>query len=96
MKLWDTLKRKHLFHIIFLTGIAVLVIHVLLNNRYGTTAVLYVAVPFCIALWLAWMRERWYRGERKYRFGQFMLDSLIVMLATSVLLFEGFICVLMF
>lgn len=96
MKLWDTLKRKHAFHIILLTGIAVLVIHVLLNNRYGTTAVLYVAVPFCIALWLAWQRERWGREKPGYTFTRFALDSLMVMLATSVLLFEGFICVLFF
>lgn len=96
MEIWQTLKRKWAFNIVGLVGGASLIVWSLKRSGYADAALLYVAVPFGIGLALAWLRESVARGQRSYSFGRFLLDSLIVMLASSLVLMEGFLCVLMF
>ncbi|MEO1045759.1 MAG: hypothetical protein AAFX04_09995 [Pseudomonadota bacterium] len=82
--------------LLLIIGVAASVLRLLLDSSYATTALVYVAIPALIALALIVFVDP-YEGHSEHRkFWFFMLDSLIVMLATSALLMEGFICVIMF
>ncbi|MEQ8692521.1 MAG: hypothetical protein RIC89_17025 [Pseudomonadales bacterium] len=77
-------------------GIGSLLVRMLLPSDKGTTAVLYIFVPFVLALVLLRFRkpspdQRWWQA-----YTRFTLDATIYMLASSALLWEGFICVLFF
>jgi len=66
-----------------------------LDSRFSSTAAFYCLIPFTIGVILYVFIPRptgWSVGKRIARH---LLATIIVMLASSVLLFEGFICVLM-
>ncbi|MEO0617115.1 MAG: hypothetical protein AAFY69_13380 [Pseudomonadota bacterium] len=83
------------FIMLALVGIASIVIRLLIEYQFHTTALLYVAVPYGIAFALAMIRT----PEDKTWWMAFLdhgLKALIVFLASSVVLFEGFVCVVFF
>ncbi len=81
---------------IVLIGIASIVVRVLMEYRFHTSALLYVGVPYLISLALVFMMpaasdDKWWHKYRTHS-----LVALIVFLASSIVLFEGFICVVFF
>ncbi len=88
---------KTILFLLFLAAIGSLAVRLLIGYNFHNSALLYVAAPFLIAVILAVMTSRqepkknWWTGYWNVARG-----SLIVMLGSSVLLFEGFLCVVMF
>jgi hypothetical protein len=84
------------YYIFFAIGIATLSIRALLDSQFRNSTLLYLLVPFCVSILiheLAPVRE----GEGVGRYmARHLRDATIVMLGSSALLFEGFICVLFF
>lgn len=69
----------------------------LLNDyNFHTSALLYVGFPFLIGIVLLLFTGRCRRENWKVRYWNHTRAALIVMLVSSVVLFEGFLCVLMF
>lgn len=78
-------------------GIAILSIGVRLLGEYNfhETALLYVGIPFFIALLLIQVRDPDETMSLKKRYQNRLIDAFIIMLGSSVVLFEGFVCVVM-
>jgi hypothetical protein len=93
------LRHPRWYYLLFLTGCAFLLVRTLLDSEFRGSGLLYLGVPFLIAIALHQFMPRPPRAEegRNMRQGLVMLrDGTVVMLATSAILFEGFLCVLMF
>lgn len=88
--------RVNLIIALVLIGIGSLVVRLLLYSRLGSSALLYVGVPLLGALALVIVRPH-VRGRSWWsRYFRFELDSLIVILGSSIVLLEGFICIAYF
>ena len=76
-------------------ALASLAVRVLVHYNFHESALLYVGIPFVIALVLILVRPV---GEVswKKRYLIRLIDAFIIMLGSSVVLFEGFLCVVMF
>lgn len=91
------MNKKTTIFLLFLAAIGSLGVRLLKDYNFHNSALLYVAAPFLIAVILAVFTSRqepkknWWTGYWNVARG-----SLIVMLGSSVLLFEGFLCVVMF
>ena len=80
--------------ILLLIGIGSVTVHLLVRHNLDSSALLYVGLPYLGALAIVVIRpakpdERWWRIYLDRS-----LTALIVLLASSVVLFEGFVCVL--
>ena len=89
-------RRVNWLGILLLIGIGSVAVHLLVRHELDSSALLYVGLPYLGALAIVVVRppksrDRWWHAYR-----DFALTSLIVLLASSVVLFEGFVCVLMF
>ena len=89
-------RRVNWLGILLLIGIGSVAVHLLVRHDLDSSALLYVGLPYLGALAIVIVRppksrERWWHAYR-----DFTLTSLIVLLASSVVLFEGFVCVLLF
>lgn len=76
-------------------GAATLLTRLVLDSRFATTSFFYCLVPYVIGIILYVFIPQpkgWTTGKR---IGRHLLATIIVMLASSALLFEGFICVIM-
>ena len=76
-------------------GVVTLLTRLALDSRFATTSFFYCLIPFVIGLILYIFIPQpkgWSVGKR---IGRHLLATIIVMLASSALLFEGFICVIM-
>jgi hypothetical protein len=82
--------------VLLIIGVATLTIRTLLDSSFGQGTLLYLLVPFAISLALAFFTRSSEDRSVGYRYVNHLRISTIVFLATSVVLFEGFICVLMF
>ncbi len=82
--------------IMLLIAVASITIRLLIDTAYGKSAVLYVGIPFCIASVLVLLRSTDENPSWAKRYLNHTVDAFIVMFVTSIILFEGFICVLMF
>jgi hypothetical protein len=86
--------------LLFVIGAATLTIRAILDSSFRNSTLLYLLVPFAVSIAIHLLRRRPDPTEdhrsvtRQY--GKHLLDSTIVMLATSAFLFEGFVCVLFF
>ena len=81
--------------LILLIAAASLLARILLESSLGTTSLLYVGVPFVVTLLLAISsRSNNPRWQSKYWNG--FRTTFLVLFACSIVLYEGFICVLMF
>lgn len=82
--------------LLIIVGVASLAIQLLLRYEYDHSALLYLAVPYGVAVLITLLRpyeepDNWWRGYVSHS-----VSALVVFLASSVVLFEGFICVLFF
>lgn len=84
---------RYLLLIAFATGL----VRVALNVEWmRESAILYVLIPYIVGLLIYFFTPHPYGHSFGIRLWRHMRSALIVMLATSLLLFEGFLCVLMF
>lgn len=84
------------FWIFFIIIAVSLVIHLILRSDISGSAVLYVGIPTVVAGLLLPLMDSIPKTGWKSSFARVSLFSLIIMLASSAILFEGFICVVMF
>jgi hypothetical protein len=81
---------------ILLVGVASIAVRLLVEYSFDTSALLYVGIPYIISLLIALYRpvrtnEQWWHQYRDHS-----LTALSVFLASSIVLFEGFVCVVFF
>ena len=84
------------FPLLFLIGASALVIRVLLDSEFAHSTLLYLLVPFAISIALYGFTRETDRTSAGWRYLNHLRFATIIFLATSALLFEGFLCVLMF
>ena len=89
-------RRVNWLGVLLLIGIGSAGVHLLVRHNLDSSALLYVGLPYLGALAIVIVRpprsrDRWWHAYR-----DFTLTSLIVLLASSIVLFEGFVCVLLF
>jgi len=82
--------------ILLVVGISTLTLRALLDSQFATTTLVYIAVPFLISLAIAYLTKQSESRSWLMRFLNHLRISSIIFFATSVVLFEGFICILMF
>lgn len=87
---------KFPFPMLFVIGAAALTIRALLDSAFGKGTLLYLVVPFALSIALYALTRSSKRKGRFWDYLNFVRAATIVFLLTSALLFEGFICVLMF
>lgn len=83
-------------YLLLITVASFLVRGVLLSDWLKTTSVLYIAVPFVVGVLIYIFVPQPAGLSYGTRLWRHMRSALIIMLSTSFLLFEGFLCVLMF
>ncbi len=87
--------RSRMILILVVIALASLAVRALTDYRFHETALLYVGIPSLIAVALILVRPAealtW---KRRYLLR--LIDAFIIMLGSSVVLFEGFVCVVMF
>lgn len=99
---WQTVKarygegRVHAIAILVLIGAASIVVRALGHYEFHTSALLYVGVPYLVSIVIVLMKpivthEKWWHQYRDHS-----LTALAVFLGSSIVLFEGFVCVLFF
>ena len=82
--------------ILLVIGVATLTLRLLLDSEFATTTLVYIAVPFLISVALAFFTKNMEERSWRARYVNHLRISTIIFLATSIILFEGFICVAMF
>jgi len=89
-------KRIVMLAVLVIAGLASLAIQQLIRYDLDHTALLYLAVPYGVAVLITLLRP--YQEHDKWweRYISHSVTALVVFLASSVVLFEGFICVLFF
>lgn len=92
----DGLKHPRWAYLLFTVGVFSFLIRLILDSNFANSAVLYVAIPFLVSFAIFQFTEKPKSGRLWMRYLAHLRDATIIMLATSVVLFEGFICVLMF
>lgn len=90
------LKHPRWVYLLFTVGVFSFLIRLVLDSNFANSAVLYVAIPFLASFAIFQFTEKPKSGRLWMRYLAHLRDATIIMLATSVVLFEGFICVLMF
>ena len=90
------MRRLSGYYVFFIIGAATLTARAVLDSAFRNSTLLYLLIPFgiSIALHLAIPVVEGESPARRY--GRHLRDATIVMLASSALLFEGFLCVLFF
>ena len=89
-------RRIIMLGVLLIAGLASLVIHLLFRQDLAHSALLYIAVPYGVAVMITLLRpygpaDRWWQ-----RYLTHSVTALVVFLGSSAVLFEGFICVLFF
>jgi hypothetical protein len=94
------LRRVRGFYILFVVGAATLTARAILDSSFRNSTLLYLLVPFGISIALHLAIPEGEGGDENdgavRRYGRHLRNATIVMLASSALLFEGFLCVLLF
>jgi len=67
-----------------------------MEYNFDRSALLYVGIPFLIAITLLFIERPEPPHNWKRRYVNIIILSLVIMLGSSIILFEGFVCVLMF
>ncbi len=80
---------------LFILGVATMITRLVLDSRFATTSFFYCLVPYVIGALLYWLVPQPKGWTKAKRIGRHLLATIIVMLASSAILFEGFICVIM-
>ena len=82
--------------IVTLVGISVLVLRLLIWTDKFHSGLLYIAWPFALSLALYYFTPHTDGKSWKKRFWNNLRISMIILLASSVMLMEGYVCVVMF
>ncbi|MBO9489778.1 hypothetical protein J7384_05315 [Endozoicomonas sp. G2_1] len=77
-------------------GVASILIRLLIQYDFDRSALLYVGIPFLIAIFLLTIDRPKHSDNWKRSYLNLVILSLAIMLGSSIVLFEGFICVVMF
>ena len=80
---------------LLIIGAATLLTRLGLDSRFATTSLFYCLIPYLIGVVLYIFVPQPEGWSKPKRFARHILAALIVMLASSAILFEGFLCVLM-
>lgn len=81
---------------LFILGFFTFLTRFILDSQFSGSSLLYVLVPYLVGLTLYLFVPPVTGMSRTARFGRHLMASLCIMFCTSAILFEGFICVLMF
>jgi len=81
---------------LLLVGVASLCIHALFLGGLGHSALLYMLIPYGVSLLIAAMRSDAIADTDGKKYFRHMATALLVFLATSIVLREGFVCVIFF
>ncbi len=85
------------FKLILLMGAFAIAVHLLIGSKLDHSSLLYLGIPFLISIALLSMTSKEYvKVTYKTKYANILRDSLIVLLGSSLILNEGFLCVLMF
>ena len=97
-KLKDRFGHRRMVAIAYLliVGVTSLSIHALFIGGLGHSALLYMLVPYGVSLLLALMRSDAIVDTKGKQYFRHMATALLVFLATSIVLREGFVCVIFF
>ena len=76
-------------------GVATMITRLALDSQFATTSFFYCFVPYVIGVILYVFIPQPKGWSRTKRIARHLLATLIVMLASSAILFEGFLCVIM-
>ena len=76
-------------------GVATMITRLVLDSRFATTSFFYCLVPYVIGVILYVFIPQPKGWSRTKRIWRHLLATIVVMLASSAILFEGFICVIM-
>lgn len=81
---------------LLIVGVSALLMHLLFITRLNHSALLYMLVPYSLAVVIIWFRN--YSGAQtvKQKYWKHLVSTIAVFLATSIVLREGFICVIFF
>ena len=82
--------------LIAIIALASVLVRLLLSYDFHASALLYVGIPFVVSLLLIAHASRRENPTWQQRYWVVARNSFIVMLGSSVVLFEGFLCVLMY
>jgi hypothetical protein len=88
--------KKHAIPLLFVIGTAMLIIRALLDSQFGGGTLLYLLVPFGLSVMLYFLTRPSQKQGRGWSYLNHLRLATIIFFATSALLLEGFICVLMF
>lgn len=89
-------KRIIMLGMLLIAALASVVINLLFRGDLGHTALLYLAVPYTVAVAITLLRPYKEGAEWWSRFASHSATALVVFLGSSVVLMEGFVCVLFF
>jgi hypothetical protein len=84
------------YYIFFGIGVATLTIRAILDSDFRNSTLLYLLVPFGVSILLHELTPVREGESVRGGLGRHLRDATIIMLGSSALLFEGFICVLFF
>lgn len=88
--------KPRFYFIVFSIAAASLAVRLLMGYQFHNSALLYVGIPFAIALLLILVRSPSEAVSWKKAYLNKLIDAFIIMLGSSIVLFEGFVCVVMF
>ncbi len=89
------IRNRNLF-VLGAIGVISLLIRLLTEYDFDRSALLYVGIPYLVAIILLFIEPLETKKNWKRRYLNLIILSLIIMLGSSVVLFEGFVCVVMF
>lgn len=93
----ESVKRRNIIvAVILLAFLFALAIRVLTSFDLNQSAFQYVGLPFFIGLILTWINLFFNEDDWKKRYKNMSVQSLLVFIGASIILFEGFICILFF
>jgi hypothetical protein len=84
------------YYIFFIIGAATLTARAVLDSSFRNSTLLYLLIPFAISIALHLAIPATEGQTAAQRYGRHFRAATIIMLGSSALLFEGFLCVLFF
>jgi len=88
-------KLKNYLRIVSIIGFALIIIRTLLYTKYDRTGLLYIAVPFTISWAIYYFIPHTDGSNLLKRLSNHIRTNLIILLSVSLILMEGYICVIM-
>ena len=89
------LYKSRFLSLFILIAVASILIRFLMKYDFDNSALLYIGIPFVISLLLILVRNPDENISLRKRYLNRLIDAFIIMLGSSIVLFEGFVCVVM-